>query len=137
MAALLQEGLAVQLQRSALQDPSVFGTLNGVRGLAAVAVALYHMHSLFKVQFVQSGYLAVDLFFVLSGVVIAHAYGARLSSGMTPLRFLRARFIRLAPLYLLGTAIGLVSDLALPLQFHAERLCPTGEQLQHRLALHA
>ncbi len=44
--------------------------------------------------------------FVLSGVVIAHAYEARLVEGWRPWRFLLTRVIRLWPLYLLGSAIG-------------------------------
>ncbi len=32
----------------------------------------------------SSGYLAVDFCFVLSGFVMAHAYGARLDTGLSP-----------------------------------------------------
>jgi peptidoglycan/LPS O-acetylase OafA/YrhL len=52
-------------------------------------------------------YLAVDLFFLLSGVVVAKAYERRLLAGLTPQSFARLRLIRFYPLYLLGTAIGI------------------------------
>jgi peptidoglycan/LPS O-acetylase OafA/YrhL len=49
----------------------------------------------------------VDLFFLLSGFVIAHAYNGRLGGGMTLLTFVRIRLIRLFPVYLIGTGLGL------------------------------
>lgn len=53
------------------------------------------------------GYLAVDLFFVLSGFVLMHAYEPRILQGMRLRDFMRIRLIRLYPLYLLGSGIGL------------------------------
>jgi peptidoglycan/LPS O-acetylase OafA/YrhL len=53
-----------------------------------------------------SAYLAVDLFFLLSGFVLEHAYGRRFAGGMTAYGFMKARVIRLYPLYLLGLAMG-------------------------------
>lgn len=58
---------------------------------------------------VPSAYLAVDLFFLLSGFVLAHAYGDKLRSGFSVWRdFMAQRFLRLWPLYALGTLAGLV-----------------------------
>jgi peptidoglycan/LPS O-acetylase OafA/YrhL len=54
-----------------------------------------------------SAYLAVDMFFLLSGFIIAHAYRTRLLGGMSLGKFAVIRIIRLYPLYILGTAIGL------------------------------
>jgi peptidoglycan/LPS O-acetylase OafA/YrhL len=82
-----------------------FHSLEGLRGLAAVAVALTHL-GLFWRHIVCHGYLAVDLFFLLSGVVLGHAYEARLAGGWGPAKFLAARIQRLAPLYLLGALWG-------------------------------
>lgn len=59
----------------------------------------------------SGGYLPVDLFFVLSGFVISHAYDARLRSGMTPAGFLLRRVIRLYPLYALGLMVALCAAL--------------------------
>ncbi len=69
-------------------------TLDGLRGIAAFAVALMHFSAL-----APHAYLAVDLFFVLSGFVLEHAYGARLAGGWPPLRFMARRIRRLYPLY--------------------------------------
>ncbi len=58
------------------------------------------------------GYLAVDLFFMMSGVVISHAYDRRFRAGMGTVDFMRARLIRLYPLYLLGTLFGIAVTVA-------------------------
>ena len=52
------------------------------------------------------GYLSVDLFFLLSGFVLAHAYESRLAVGMKAREFLYLRVIRLFPLYLIGLILG-------------------------------
>jgi peptidoglycan/LPS O-acetylase OafA/YrhL len=72
---------------------------------------MVHAAVLFRPVWVRSGYLAVDLFFALSGFVLAHAYGPRLMAGMTALAFVRLRLIRILPLYLLGTTIAVASAL--------------------------
>lgn len=80
--------------------------LDGMRGLAALAVITDHVPSPLMMNLLPGRYLAVDFFFVLSGFVLAYAYGAALGSGLTPVRFMRLRLIRLYPLYLAGTLIG-------------------------------
>ena len=92
------------------EERRVFLTLDGLRGVAAVFVAMRHT-SFFHYLGVQGGYLAVDLFFVLSGFVIAHAYERRLAAGLSPARFLALRYLRLWPVYALGAALGLISAL--------------------------
>lgn len=87
--------------------------MNGMRGAAALAVAAFHAHPLFGMQVVPGGYLAVDLFFVLSGCVIAHAYDAKLGAGMRTTDFMKIRLVRFMPFYLVGLAFGLVLALAL------------------------
>lgn len=63
-------------------------------------------------QWLPSSYLAVDLFFVLSGFVLAHAYGARLERGLSALGFMVHRLIRLYPLYAVGTTLGIAAFLS-------------------------
>lgn len=84
-----------------------FVVLDGLRGIAAFAVILDHVPSHVLGAVTQGRYLAVDFFFVLSGFVLAHAYQSRLETGMGAFQFMRLRFIRLFPMYLMGLAIGL------------------------------
>jgi peptidoglycan/LPS O-acetylase OafA/YrhL len=90
----------------------VFHTLDALRGIAAVGVLVFHMGLIFTPIAAPGGYLAVDLFFMMSGVVLSHAYEARFRAGMGTLDFMRARLIRLYPLYLAGALFGIVVALA-------------------------
>ena len=81
-----------------------YPTLDLMRGIAALAVVIYHVPSLKAVVPVASAPLAVDLFFLLSGFVISHAYGQKLAAGWSTLDFMRVRLIRLWPLHMLALA---------------------------------
>ena len=89
-------------------------SLDGLRGLAALAVVLYHFNIFFlpqaRLPFFGRAYLAVDLFFMLSGFVMAHVYGRLLASNwrVHALLFARARFARLYPLFAVTTLAMLV-----------------------------
>ena len=91
---------------------TTFATLDGLRGLAAVAVFTRHVPSQSWAWWLPGSYLAVDLFFMISGFVLAHAYGERLNRDLSIGRFLLARFIRLWPMYILGTLAVLMVDIA-------------------------
>lgn len=88
--------------------------LDAVRGLAALAVFIYHLKTfvypdteLGATEFFSKSYLAVDLFFLMSGLVIARSYESRLlSCAMTVKDFFWIRFIRLYPLYIAGLFLG-------------------------------
>jgi peptidoglycan/LPS O-acetylase OafA/YrhL len=92
-------------------DKQVFQTMNGLRGIAALVVVAFHW-SLRDPLYMKYGFLSVDLFFVLSGFVIAHSYGKRLESGLSVREFVLIRLIRLYPLYALGTLLGSIVILA-------------------------
>ncbi len=104
-----------------------FTTLDAMRGIAALAVVTRHSPAFFGAISYTAGYpcgddpslscpillgplfkaeLAVDFFFALGGFVIAYAYEYRITHGMSPIKFMRARLTRLYPLYLLGTVAG-------------------------------
>jgi peptidoglycan/LPS O-acetylase OafA/YrhL len=93
--------------------PKTFFTyLDAMRGIAALLVMARHVGFFPGLGFAES-YLAVDLFFLLSGVVIANAYETRLQTGaMSAMRFMRLRIVRIFPLYLLGSALTLGAWLA-------------------------
>jgi peptidoglycan/LPS O-acetylase OafA/YrhL len=86
-----------------------FHSLDALRGLAAIAVVFWHADWLVAPLRPQHGDLAVDLFFVMSGFVIAHAYEKRLQNGLRAHDFVVLRLIRLYPLYILGTMVGIVA----------------------------
>jgi len=88
-------------------------TLDALRGLAALAVVLYHYNILFAPFVDSNGGLAVDLFFMMSGVVLARNYEARFAAGMSSLQFMKIRLIRLYPLYGLGLGVGALSAAAI------------------------
>jgi peptidoglycan/LPS O-acetylase OafA/YrhL len=96
-------------RRSALTIPAVvrrYQTLDGLRGIAALAVVMLHSNRWFLIAPNLSA-SAVDLFFLLSGFVVAAAYEHRLASGMSAARFMAIRIVRLYPLYLVGLLIAL------------------------------
>jgi peptidoglycan/LPS O-acetylase OafA/YrhL len=92
-----------------------FLALDGIRGAAALVIVFWHAEPLFGFR-PQSGYLAVDLFFALSGFVLAHAYDRKFEAGMGAAEFMRIRLIRLYPLYFLAFVVmmaALLGSLAL------------------------
>ena len=108
-AAPQADGAERAVAVAATRGQRTFYTLDGLRGVAALVVAAQHIPSfshrnLLGWHIVYGG-LAVDFFFVLSGFVIAHAYGRKLAEGMRLGEFLRVRLIRLWPLYVLSIGI--------------------------------
>ena len=87
-----------------------FDALHGLRGIAAVLVMLGHFSELTArhLDLAPSGFLAVDLFFLLSGFVIAHAYDEKFRTGMSFWKFAEARIIRLYPLYFAAIGVFMV-----------------------------
>ena len=83
-----------------------FHLLDGLRGIAAFMVVLYHMPR-FMCTFAHTAFLSVDFFFCLSGFVIGFSYEKRLLAGMRMKDFFAARIIRLYPTYLLAILLSL------------------------------
>ena len=79
--------------------------VDGLRGIAAICVALMHAHISWTP--VWRGYLAVDFFFILSGYVIARSYEPRFASGLSVRDYAVARIERLFPLLAIGSLIGM------------------------------
>lgn len=82
--------------------------LTSIRGVAAVGVVLFHLRDSYSgqtnwLEFFSRGSMGVDLFFVLSGFILAHVYGN--FNGQAPAkldwhRFIVARVARIYPLHL-------------------------------------
>ena len=91
-----------------------FEILDGLRGLAAVVVVIFHFMEIviadYNNNFIAHGYLAVDFFFVLSGFVITYAYDNRIAD-MGLITFIKLRLIRLQPLVIIGSVLGLLTFL--------------------------
>lgn len=97
------------LQANIVNQRQHFEILDGLRGIAALSVVIFHfMEWVFpdiNKNFIGHGFLAVDFFFCLSGFVIAYAYGHRIEKlGLK--EFLKSRLIRLHPLVVLGSVLG-------------------------------
>lgn len=94
---------------AAAHHPAKLSTLTGLRGIAALAVLFYHIRSAMTgfvpadgIALLAQGYLAVDLFFVLSGFVLWWNYGpAFAEQGLRAApSFIVRRFARIFPLHL-------------------------------------
>jgi peptidoglycan/LPS O-acetylase OafA/YrhL len=86
---------------------SRFSALDAIRGIGAVAVMLLHFASLNGLSWMPRAWIAVDLFFILSGFVLMHSYSQKITDGrLNFLAFFKIRLIRLMPLYLVGLVLG-------------------------------
>ena len=95
-----------------MSDKQQILSLTGVRGWAALWVILFHIiikadifTSLdwgFIEPFARKGYLGVDLFFILSGLIISYSYAAAitLQDPQGIYHFIKLRFARIYPVHL-------------------------------------
>ncbi|MBO7068769.1 MAG: acyltransferase [Bacteroidaceae bacterium] len=109
-----------------------YDILDGLRGVAALMVLLYHVFNDAKSFYVwpasvcefYHSFLGVDFFFILSGFVMGYAYDNRFTqqaSSPTHLQgeigtltfwgFVKRRLIRLHPMVMMGVLIGVVAFL--------------------------
>jgi len=114
-----------QLSPNVLKPKKHFEILDGLRGIAALAVVVFHfmevVYSDYSKNFIGNGFLAVDFFFCLSGFVIGYAYDDRIGK-MGIVEFFKSRLIRLHPLVILGSVLGLLGFLFDPFGGHPELL---------------
>lgn len=96
-----------------LPSKSRYEILDGLRGVAALLVLLYHHFEVYNpidnpvYSHINHGYLAVDFFFILSGFVIGYAYDDRWGK-MSLKDFFKRRLVRLHPMIVISTFIGVV-----------------------------
>ena len=114
------------------KKPAAILPLTGIRGLAALAVVFYHLPSMGLngpalygnlAPLVDQGWLGVDLFFILSGLVLSLVHQQDFAQKITwpeVKRFWQLRFARVYPLHLFllliyGAIIGLQTLLIKPI----------------------
>lgn len=100
--------------RSITMSANRLSGLDALRGIAALIVVLGHCEYLAGQHggwFTRS-YLAVDLFFMLSGYVMARTYEGQFP-GLSPFTFFKIRWLRLWPIMALGSAFGLYAAIGL------------------------
>jgi peptidoglycan/LPS O-acetylase OafA/YrhL len=83
-----------------------YEVLDGMRGIAAITVMLYHYSKHLDHPIFGGAGTAVDLFFILSGFVISYSYGARLQNGMSYFEYAMKRLIRIYPMFIIGVILG-------------------------------
>jgi peptidoglycan/LPS O-acetylase OafA/YrhL len=91
------------------QDNSITG-LTFLRGIAAIMVAVFHFNSIIAnfvdenlSSLIAKSYLLVDLFFIMSGLIMMHVYGKKFSNTVKIkdfLGFMKARFARVYPMHI-------------------------------------
>ena len=95
-----------------------YDILDGLRGVAALVVLLYHVFNDAKSFYVwptpvnefYHSFLGVDFFFILSGFVMGYAYDLRLEDRSLSLGgFIKRRLIRLHPMVVMGVILGAIA----------------------------
>lgn len=111
--------------------------LDGLRGVAAVLVVIYHIFEGFAfaeatngagsglITTFNHGHIAVDFFFMLSGFVISYAYDDRWGK-MSLGNFFKRRLIRLHPMVIMGAIIGVAAFLLEGCKQWNGTITPTG-----------
>lgn len=87
--------------------------LDALRGLGACLVLLLHLQCATQaLPLFQRGYLAVDMFFILSGFVIGQRYDEALTRRVLTVRsYVRRRLARIYPIIFMGLALGVAAAL--------------------------
>ena len=112
--AAAQSGAAAPAAPSPTAHAPRLVQLDGLRGLAAIVIMLYHLAAVYHTRgpFTR-GYLFVDLFFLLSGFVLAVSTEKKLNAGIGAFAFTKARFVRLWPLVAVGAGVAAVRAFAI------------------------
>ena len=110
-----------------IQPKPHYELLDGLRGVAAILVLIYHIFEGFAfaqttngegngiITTLNHGHIAVDFFFILSGFVISYAYDDRWEN-ITLGNFFKRRLIRLHPMLIMGAIIGAIAFFAVGCQ---------------------
>ncbi|SMD07661.1 acyltransferase [Rhizobium sp. RU36D] len=104
-----------------MQRPQHIGSLDGLRGIASLAVVLSHIILLFPNESwagaLVFGNEAVALFFCLSGFLMAYLYGSKAFTRETATDYLFSRVVRIYPVYLVAVLAVAGLSLLAPLDY--------------------
>jgi peptidoglycan/LPS O-acetylase OafA/YrhL len=103
------------LKRIYASEISQDRTIQGLRGLAVIAVLLFHVYPKSN----SSGYLGVDIFFVISGFLITRNIAIKIVGGkFNFLDFLKKRILRIFPalIFVVTTSSVIASFVLFPLE---------------------
>lgn len=98
-------------------------SLTGIRFFAAVYVVIFHTrvgqnlhdHGHYAAgNFFKSGFLAVPLFFILSGFILAYTYEGQIETRADHFRFWEARIARIWPAYFISLLASSIPSFAFP-----------------------
>jgi peptidoglycan/LPS O-acetylase OafA/YrhL len=84
-----------------------FDALDGIRGILAITVVIYHLGQHKNLDFINKAWISVDAFYILSGFVIAFFYGKKIEDGLSLREFMSLRLQRLYPIYFIGLLIAI------------------------------
>lgn len=94
---------------SYLESKPRYEILDGLRGVAALGVVMFHMMECYPSEIsrwvMPHGFMSVDFFFALSGLVLGYAYDDRWDK-MSTWDFFKRRLTRLQPMAIMGVIIG-------------------------------
>lgn len=91
--------------------------IDALKGIAIIAVVLFHL------GFLKSGYLGVDLFFVINGFFVIPSVIRQIGNNtFSYISFLEKKLIRFLPLVVLASAVSLGLGYFLMLPDHYENL---------------
>lgn len=108
-----------------MEVPKHIPALTGIRGIAAIWVVIFHLSQSFhgnlgfndSTPLISTGFLGVDLFFILSGAVMYHVHAKDFDQYRfsAHLQFLKLRLARIYPLhlfclFLLATALAFLPN---------------------------
>ena len=129
-------GSKVQASTQFADTKPHYELLDGLRGVAAILVLIYHIFEGFAfaestngegtglITTLNHGHIAVDFFFILSGFVISYAYDDRWGK-MSLGGFFKRRLIRLHPMLIMGAVVGVISFLLTGCQQWSGEVTPT------------
>ncbi len=98
--------------------PADIKALTSLRFVAAMAVVFFHFREHMGVnidaytQAMKTGHLAVDFFFMLSGFIMAHVYGAAVADkSFSFLKYMKKRFARIYPVHIVTLCLFVILGL--------------------------